>query len=52
LQERAELLVETLQAINMQIEGNLDNLDTIIVDVLFVLISRANQDAQKGDLAN
>jgi hypothetical protein len=40
MQERAELLVKTLKAIDMQ-EGNLDNsiLDTIIVDVLFALIS-------------
>jgi hypothetical protein len=38
----------------MQIEGNLDNftLNTIIVDVLFVLTSRANQDMQNKDLAN
>jgi len=35
-------------------EGNLDNfaLDTIIVDVLFALISRANQDTQNKDLTN
>jgi hypothetical protein len=43
MQERAEILVETLQAIDMQ-EGDLDNLvlDTIIVDVPFALISRTN----------
>jgi len=43
MQERAELLVETLEAINIQ-EGNLDDfvLDTIIINVLFVLTSRAN----------
>jgi hypothetical protein len=35
-------------------EGDLDNsaLDTIIVDVPFALISRANQDAQNKDLTN
>ena len=35
--ERAELLVETLEAIDMQIEGDLDDLvlDIIIVDILF-----------------
>jgi hypothetical protein len=35
-------------------EGNLDNLvlDTIIVNIPFTLISRANQDAQNKDLAN
>ena len=38
----------------MQIKGNLDNfvLDTIIVDILFVLTSQANQDAQNKDLTN
>jgi hypothetical protein len=38
----------------MQLEGNLDNfaLNTIIVDVLFVLISRTNQDTQNKDLTN
>ena len=38
----------------MQIKGDLDDftLDTIIVDILFVLISRANQDTQNKDLAN
>jgi hypothetical protein len=43
MQKRAEILVETLQAIDMQ-EGDLDNfaLDTIIVDIPFALISRAN----------
>jgi hypothetical protein len=43
MQERAEILVETLQAIDMQ-EGDLDDfaLNTIIVDVLFALISRTN----------
>ena len=37
--ERAELLVETLQAVDMQIEGDLDDLvlDIIIVDVPFNL---------------
>jgi len=36
--------VEMLQAVNMQIEGYLDDfaLDTIIVDVPFVLTSQAN----------
>jgi hypothetical protein len=40
MQERAEILVKTLQAINMQ-EGDLDNsvLDTIIVDVPFAPIN-------------
>jgi len=40
MQEKAKLLVETLEAINIQ-EGNLDYLvlDTIIVDILFVLTS-------------
>jgi len=40
MQERAELLVKTLEVVGMQ-EGNLDNsiLDTIIVDILFALIS-------------
>jgi hypothetical protein len=35
-------------------EGNLDDfaLDTIIVDVPFAPISRANQDAQNKDSAN
>jgi hypothetical protein len=35
-------------------DGDLDDfaLDTIIVDVLFALISRANQDAQNKDLTN
>ena len=35
-------------------EGDLDNLvlDTIIVNVLFALISRANQDAQNKDSTN
>ena len=35
-------------------EGDLDDftLDTIIVDVLFALISLANQDTQNEDLAN
>ena len=44
MQERAEILVETLQAVNMQIKGNLDNftLNTIIVDIPFALISLAN----------
>ena len=39
IQQRAELLVETLQAIDMQMEGDLDDLvlDIIIVDVLFNL---------------
>jgi hypothetical protein len=43
MQERAELLVETIKAVDMQ-EGDLDDLvlDTIIVDVLFALISRTN----------
>jgi hypothetical protein len=43
MQERAELLVETLEVVDMQ-ESNLDDLvlDTIIIDILFVLISRAN----------
>jgi hypothetical protein len=36
----------------MQIKGDLDNLNTIIVDILFVLTSLPNQDVQKGDLAN
>jgi len=38
----------------MQIEGNLDNftLNTIIVNILFALISLANQDTQNEDLAN
>jgi len=37
MQERAELLVKTLEAVDMQ-EGNLDNLvlNTIIVNVPFV----------------
>ena len=53
MQERAEILVETLQAVDMQ-EGDLDDsaLDTIIVDVPFAPISRANQDAQNKDLTN
>jgi hypothetical protein len=40
MQERAELLVETLEAVDMQ-ESNLNNLilKTIIVDILFALIS-------------
>jgi len=40
MQERAELLVKTLEAVNIQ-EGNLDNLvlDTIIIEVLFALIN-------------
>jgi hypothetical protein len=48
MQERAELLVKTLEVVNMQ-EGDLDNLvlNTIIVDILFALISRTNQDTQK-----
>jgi hypothetical protein len=35
-------------------EGDLDDfaLDTIIVDVLFALISRTNQDTQNDNLAN
>jgi hypothetical protein len=35
-------------------EGNLDNLvlNIIIVDVLFALISRTNQDTQNNNLAN
>ena len=35
-------------------EGNLDDLvlDTIIVDILFALINRTNQDTQNEDLAN
>jgi hypothetical protein len=35
-------------------EGNLDNfaLNTIIVNVLFALISRTNQDTQNDNLAN
>jgi hypothetical protein len=35
-------------------EGNLDNstLNTIIMDVLFALISRTNQDTQNDNLAN
>ena len=43
MQERAELLVETLEAVDMQ-EGNLDDLvlKTIIVDVPFALISQTN----------
>jgi hypothetical protein len=43
MQERAELLVKTLEVVDMQ-EGNLDNLvlNTIIINVLFVLISRTN----------
>jgi hypothetical protein len=38
MQERAELLVKTLEAVDMQ-EGNLYNLvlNTIIVNILFVL---------------
>jgi len=54
MQERAEILVETLQAVDMQMEGNLDDstLDTIIVDVPFAPISLANQDTQNEDLAN
>jgi len=38
----------------MQIEGDLNNftLDTIIVNVPFILTSRANQDTQNKDLAN
>jgi len=53
LQERAEVLVETLQAVDM-LEGDLDDstLDTIIVDVPFAPISLANQDTQNEDLAN
>jgi hypothetical protein len=40
MQERAELLVKTLEVVNMQ-EGDLDNLvlNTIIVDFLFILTS-------------
>jgi hypothetical protein len=43
MQERAKILVKTLLAVDMQ-EGNLDNLvlNTIIVDILFALISRTN----------
>ena len=54
MQERAEILVETLQAVDMQMEGDLDNstLDTIIVDVPFAPISLANQDTQNEDSAN
>ena len=54
IQERAEILVETLQAVDMQIEGDLDDstLDTIIVDVPFAPISLANQDTQNEDSAN
>jgi len=54
MQERAEILVETLQAVDMQMEGDLDDstLDTIIVDVPFVPTSRANQDTQNKDSAN
>jgi len=38
----------------MQIEGDLDNftLNTIIINILFALISLANQDTQNEDLAN
>jgi hypothetical protein len=40
MQERAELLVETLEAVDIQ-ESNLNNLilKTIIVNILFALIS-------------
>jgi hypothetical protein len=53
MQERAEILVETLQAVDMQ-EGDLDNsvLDTIIVNVPFAPINRTNQDTQNEDSTN
>jgi hypothetical protein len=53
MQERAELLVKTLEAVDMQ-EGNLDNLilNTIIINVIFALISETNQDTQNDNLAN
>jgi hypothetical protein len=43
MQERAEILVKTLQVVDMQ-EGDLDNfaLNTIIIDVLFAPINRTN----------
>jgi hypothetical protein len=36
----------------MQIKGNLDNSNTIIINVLFIPTSQANQDTKKEDLAN